>query len=210
VNLPDTASAATCTAIAQILPVFMVALVAERIAKLKEPAAFRAQVMLLLATVIRIFFDLALAFTLLTLTFVALLGVEADGLDGSPAKLLWGGSMVMGVAILYRWLLLGTPLLGLLNEANRFWVRLVFDTMEAAGRALPRGVSWLSDVIGRVVLVVSEVLFGFIGAGMFNGALSVSEWLAAKILPAKSAGPKAPANSGTMTDPGSTKPPTAN
>lgn len=181
-NLPDTASTATCAAIAQILPVFMVALVAERIAKLREPVTARKRIRLMLATTIRIMVDLILALSLLALTLAALIGIESEGLNGRSATALWTGTVAMGFAILYRWLLLSTPLLSFFNEINQIWVRLVFNSVESLGRAVPQSFAWIWTGVSRVLLVVTEVLFGFLTVGMFNGALSFSEWLAARIL----------------------------
>jgi hypothetical protein len=180
-EIPDSASAATCAAIAQILPVFMVALVAERVVRRQDPSDPRARTRMLLATLIRIFVDLALAASLLVLTLLALSGVESEGLTGDWAAVLWTGTVATGFAVLYRWMLMSTPLWSVLNDANRIWIDGVFNAIERLGAKLPEGLNRLSDLIGRVVLVISEIVFGILSAGLFNGALSISEWLAARL-----------------------------
>lgn len=79
----DTASAATCAAIAQIMPVFLVALIAERVvvSRSDDPTVVRRS---MLAAAFRVLVDLTIAVGLLTCTGLALVGIEIDGWSGEP------------------------------------------------------------------------------------------------------------------------------
>lgn len=180
-EFPTTASAATCAAFAQILPVFMVALVAERVARSKEPADSSARARLRLATLVRILFDLMLTAVLLFLTFAALDGIESDGVDGEHAALLWGGTFIIGLAILYRWLLLSTPILSLLTELGEAWARVVTRALDWLLSAVPEGWDFLVDTFGRILQVLSEVVFGLLSAGLFRGLPKLSDWFAPRV-----------------------------
>ncbi|WP_313366640.1 hypothetical protein [Microbacterium sp.] len=181
IDLPDTASVATCTAIAQILPVFLVALVAERIVRAKQPKGPMARARSTLALLIRILVDLAIASGLLAFTFVALMGIEANGLSGPSAEKLWGATFVLGFAILYRWMLLSTPLLGVVNEVGRASSSAIFDTVAGLSEGASAGLAGVWTALYSGLYFVSEAIFSILGGGLYEGAVRTAEKMVSRI-----------------------------
>lgn len=181
IDLPDTASVATCTAIAQILPVFLVALVAERIVRAKQPKSPRARARSTLALLIRILVDLAIATGLLAFTLVALMGIEANGLSGPRAEELWRATFILGFAILYRWMLLSTPLLGVVNEVGRASSNFVFDAVAGLSEGASARLTGAWTALYNGLYFVSEVVFSILGAGLYEGAMRTAEKMVSRI-----------------------------
>lgn len=181
IDLPDTASVATCTAIAQILPVFLVALVAERIVRAKQPKSPLARARSTLALLIRILVDLAIATGLLAFTLVALMGIEANGLSGPRAEELWGATFVLGFAILYRWMLLSTPLLGVVNEVGRASSNFIFDAVAGLSEGASARLTGALTALYSGLYFVSEVVFSILGAGLYEGAMRTAEKMVSRI-----------------------------
>lgn len=175
IDPPDTASVATCAAIAQILPVFMVALVAERIVLAKRPKTPTAKARSVLASLLRIAVDTVIATCLLAFTLRALMGIEANGLRGSDASELWIATFVLGFAILYRWMLLSTPMLQLVSEFGQIVADFIFDGIARLAEILPAWLAGAWTFLYNALYFVSEVAFSVITAGLYDGALRTAE-----------------------------------
>lgn len=154
----DAMSAATCATVAQIMPVFVVALIAERIVFRRSPEAGQYPATQF-AVLFRIVIDLALALALLGTSALALIGVELRGLAGSAAETVWFGSGLLAVLIVYRWLLLSTPLLAMVAEASRVWARAV--------EAMLEGANLVTAVPIRTLGVAGDVFLTALSAGLF-------------------------------------------
>lgn len=151
-------SAATCASLAQIMPVFVVALIAERIAFRRTPGA-PEYTRNRLTVMLRILIDLALALALLAVTALALIGVELDGLYGRAADAAWIGAGLLATLIVYRWLLLSTPLLSLLADASEVWTRAIDDMLDSASTA--------AEIPIRVLGAAGDVVLTALSAGLF-------------------------------------------
>jgi len=86
----------TCAVLANIIPIFLIALIAERAVSRKSPLALRTA---------KFVIDFALATVMLALEIGLLIGVENGGLH-KTAPLAWVGTFLILLAVLYRWALL--------------------------------------------------------------------------------------------------------
>lgn len=143
-SLTDAMSASTCATVAQIAPVFLVALVAERIVFRASPSPVEQRKRIAIV-LIRVVIDGTIAVSLLLLTLLAVAGVEADGLTGQSARSAWYGFVLLAIAVIYRWLIVSTPLLPFLNAAAQWWA-------ERVAQAIFQIVEWITGLIGRAVL----------------------------------------------------------
>lgn len=168
-NVLDTAGPATCAAIAQIMPVFLVALIAERVV-LRKTETISDRRMAVVATTIRILVDLTLACALLLTTLLSLTAIEVGGVSGQQAEVIWGLTISLFVGVLYRWLLLSTPLLGLFNQAA--------DGIAAALVTLVESVGAVPEWLARSIQVFVELAAGVLSAGLASGVQSLSELVA--------------------------------
>lgn len=165
----------TCAAVAQTLPVFLVALIAERIVFRARRSGLARQ---WLATLARVFIDATIVLTLLVLTAYALVGLEKNGLQGGEAKALWFMSGVVALVVVYRWLLLSTPLL----DFSRHVARVVADGTIDFLDGLARGAG---SVWGLVVLPTARLLDGaltLVGSVLTVGVTDVAFNITTRLL----------------------------
>lgn len=166
VNLLDTMSPATCAAIAQIMPVFLVALIAERVVfrKSEDVAKRRRNI---ITAVVRIGVDLLLACALLFITLLTLTGIEVGGIEGEQAETIWLFVILLFFGVLYRWLLLSTPLLemfdGLANAVAAGFVHFIESIGEVP--------IWLA----RAIQVFGELIAGVLSVGLTSGVQSLAD-----------------------------------
>jgi predicted Co/Zn/Cd cation transporter (cation efflux family) len=150
-------SADTCGAIAQIMPVFMVALIAERIA-FKRGASSAETSRRLLVALARVVVDLTLAIGLLFVTVRALVGIEVGGLEGAEARATWVLAGLLAVAVLYRWLLLSPPV----SRGMQRFLPIYIDIVRAALETL----TFFPEALLRVTGAFAESLFAVVSGGM--------------------------------------------
>jgi len=108
-------SAATCAVLANVIPIFFIALIAERTVSRRDALLGRA---------VRFLADLILATLMLMLEIGVLIGVEKDGLNQS-APLAWVGSGLVMLAVLYRWALLSPTMNDVVDAVWRGLWRLL-------------------------------------------------------------------------------------
>jgi hypothetical protein len=96
---------ATCEALAQLMPVLLIALIAERVAfkrtKNRRKARFK-----LASALIRTLFELMLALVIIGGELGFLNGIDEHGFKGETARSYWLLAVLVLIAILYRWVLL--------------------------------------------------------------------------------------------------------
>ena len=183
-SLTDAMSAQTCATIAQIAPVFLVALVAERIVfrSSPRPAEQRRRIAVVL---IRVGIDTIIAVALLLLTMLVVAGVETEGLTGRSATYAWFGFVSLAIAVIYRWLLLSTPLLSILNIGAQRWAEWVaqatFQVAEWLGWLIGRSIlPGLANVVAQVISIASDVIIGILTVGLVSPVNSVATLLSGR------------------------------
>ena len=124
----------------------------------------------------RVLFDLALMVFLLVWMMLALIGIESNGLSGAGARRLWSGTFFLAVIVVYRWLLLSTPLLDGIGRITSWYGRAVAKMLDAAIMALPAYFEQLLAFTARVLQVLSEAFATVVSAGLWNGIDGISEW----------------------------------
>lgn len=108
-------NATTCATLANVIPIFLIALIAERSVSRRAPHASRAA---------RLVVDFSLAALMLILEIGLLIGVENGGLNKSGV-LAWIGSGALMIAVLYRWALLSPTTDDIMDAAFRASVRFL-------------------------------------------------------------------------------------
>lgn len=159
-------SGATCATLAQVMPVFLVALTAERIV-FKQSKSPRKMTRRIAAVLARTLLDLAIAIALVVATFMAVAGVENEGLKGDGATTLWNLAIILTIVVVYRWLLLSTPIGQVYLEATRG----VIPVLE---RGLLDAPTWLVGAASALVDALIEVVGG--------GVIGMAESLAHRIM----------------------------
>jgi hypothetical protein len=150
-------SAATCAAVAQLLPVLLVVLIAERIVVPGKRRSKRRTRRLIAASA-RLFVDLVLAVTLVVGIFVALAGVENDGLQGQGANTVWVLAIALTVGVVYRWFLLSPVVYEVGTSIANWYVRLLERAFAP--------IEGFSEPLATALRVGAEFLFGVAGGGV--------------------------------------------
>lgn len=130
----DTMGAGVCSALAQLAPVFMVLLVAERVVFTTGEDDDTVDDLLdndefWLGTG-RIVVDLLLAAMCAFLTISALIGIEEVGFVGGYAAAMWVITFALIGLVILRWLFLATPLSTVFTGYLRAQARMMFNTAE--------------------------------------------------------------------------------
>jgi hypothetical protein len=100
-------SADTCAALAQVVPVFLIALIAERVRtpRIKDDETTSRRLAIILRATFRALSDLLLAIVLVALEITVVVGIEAGGMTGEDAQQNWGFFILVTIWTLLRWLL---------------------------------------------------------------------------------------------------------
>jgi len=148
-----------CAAIAQVAPVFMVLLVAERVVFTAEDSSEPGTRMNAAAMALgRVLVDLALALLGAALTMSSFIGIEEGGLFGDRAETMWILTFLLITAVLARWLLLSTPL-SLIFE---WTARGLTEFLNLSGEALARVLTGFPLAVSRVIFDLAEGLAQFV------------------------------------------------
>lgn len=99
----DTMNAATCATLAQVMPVFLIAFIAQDFVRNRSALPIAEH----LISTFRSGLDAVLVILLLSLEVAFVIGVQSDGIQTKPmAVALWLGALYVAVFIVARWLLL--------------------------------------------------------------------------------------------------------
>lgn len=159
---------ATCASIAQILPLFFVALVAERVSVRKSRSDGSISDAAVLAVLVRIVVDLLMAFALLVLILLALQGVQKDGLPEERSQVLLIGTFILMCLVLYRWLLLSTPILLLARPLTTAMNEAAESVLNSFGSVL----TWQKAFVS-ILFRLPGAIFVVLTLGMSSISVSV-------------------------------------
>lgn len=157
----DSMGAGVCGALAQLAPVFMVLLVAERVVfttdgdETLEDLIDDDEVWLGAG---RLVVDLLLAGLCAFLTIGALIGIEAEGYTGPFAETMWNLTFALIALVILRWLFLATPLSAVFTGIARAQAKAAFAFAEGVTNG---AVAFLADAINAAV----QFVFGVISLG---------------------------------------------
>ena len=156
-----TMNTATCEALAQVMPVLLIALIAERVGfnprKNKRKSRYELAVALT-----RTFVDFVLALVIVSLELGFLNGIDGGGYKGSIARSYWAFTVLILIAILYRWLLLSPSvqfafgaLLDLTARGLGWLLRwILIKAPERLANALIRCASAVGEVLAAGILTI--------------------------------------------------------
>ena len=160
----------TCAALAQIVPVFLIALIAERLTtpKFSEADDMVRRLGMILRFAFRAIVDIVLAIAMVAVELRCVLGIERDGLDGDTARQTWALFVVIVIWSLLRWLA-RNPLI--VVAMGLYW----------------RLAGLLADLFIRAVEMLIRGTIGFLGLTttgvekftdwMINAITRLSDWL---------------------------------
>lgn len=144
----DTMSAEACAAVAQVVPVFLIALIAERVRAPKSNVLERRRPLVRLAVILRalgrVVVDVSLAVIMVVLEITVLLGIDTDGLGGKTAQQTWALLILVIAVTLLRWLFLN-PAIQLL--AVEYWRFAGF-----VAEWLFRAIAYLAELLAKVLV----------------------------------------------------------
>ena len=166
--------AGVCAALAQLAPVFMVLLVAERVVfAVDEEDTFEDMIENDEAWLAagRIAVDLILAGLSAFLTISALVGIEAGGYTGEFANWMWVMTFGLIGLVILRWLFLATPFSALFTRYMRGQAKFLLDVGEGIADGLVEVPRALAVVPREVLATLADVGRGFLQ--FFAGLLSV-------------------------------------